>query len=192
MNVRYEQMCALSPRRPPVRRRLARDSPNGRSQAGAKVNLNGPHRVVRIGVQKGDRLPVPSVRRPPTTGSSATAGPAAAGRDRRRGRASRAGEPRSVARQQPVQGRHQVRIGARASSIDHDPGRGMRDEDDEQAVALAGDESLAVGGQIVQPAVPPVWTVSSASSRAISVRGSRWRRASRTRPTASARRRGNS
>ncbi len=56
---------------------------------------------------------------------------------------------------QPVEGSHQIRVGAGTQLHDYDSGRGMRDEDDEEAVALAGDEPFAGIGQIVQPAVTP-------------------------------------
>jgi len=63
--------------------------------------------------------------------------------------------PVGAPRKQAIQGRHQVRVGSGAQLDDDDPGRGVRDEDNKEAVALARDKLLAGAGQIVQSAVTP-------------------------------------
>ncbi len=82
-----------------------------------------------------------------------------------------------VARQEPLQGREQVRVGAGADLDDDDPGRGVRDEDGQQAVRLGGEEGGARAGQVRQPR-----TVPGPDGELLGPYGKMLRRASRRRP----------
>ena len=82
--------------------------------------------------------------------------------------------------QEPVQGGHQVVVGA-GSDLDHDdPRRGVRDEDREEPVGpvgCVGDERRADRGQVVQAAAVP------RSDRQLArLYGKMLRNASRSRP----------
>ena len=62
-----------------------------------------------------------------------------------------------VARQQPVEGGQQVVVRARADLDDHEPGRGMRHEDRQQAVvgATSATNAAQARGQVRQAAGRP-------------------------------------
>ena len=124
-------------------------------QPGRKASLTVRLGVVLVGVEERDRLP----------GAERQAAADDRDRQRRRGqhrdqvigpvaRRAVAMDPAIVARQEPVQRRHQVRVGTGAQLHDDEAGRGMRHEDVEQAVALAGHEFLAGPGQVEQAAAP--------------------------------------
>src|SRR3954468_19765170 len=59
--------------------------------------------------------------------------------------------PAAVARQQRVDGAEQVAVRAGPGFDDRQTGRGVRHEDVEQPVLLAGKELLALAGEVVYP-----------------------------------------
>jgi len=66
--------------------------------------------------------------------------------------------PSIVARQQTIEGRKGVVIGARAELEDHEPGRRVRHEDGQQPIpspGLLGDEAPAGAGQVGEAPLAP-------------------------------------
>ena len=88
--------------------------------------------------------------------------------------------PAVLARQDPVEGIHEVVVRSGADLDDDQPSGGVRDEDRQQAVALVGDvveEGRAGGRQVGQAAGRP-----GPDRQLPGVYGKMLRRASRTRP----------
>ncbi len=85
------------------------------------------------------------------------------------------------ARQQTVEGGHEVVVRARSDLDDDEPGRGVRDEDRQETVAVVigrlGGEGDAGGGEVVQAAA-----ASGVDGQFAGLYGKMLRRASRSRP----------
>jgi len=179
LSVACEQVYELQPGGPPwPLPASSRASAGGIS--GHEGQPNGPHRVIRIGVEKAIDCQF----------ERQTASFDRHGQRRRRqqrqhvigavaGRAVPV-NPARAPRQQPIQGRHQIRIRARAELDDHDAGRSheARRRRSRPSPSPATNRSQAAV-RSCSPRPRPVWTVKSAVFKKRSRGyGNRWRSAS--------------